>query len=67
MIRVKIADSQIWDKAMPDKEVRSLGCEAKGSLVTYEYFDTVGLGKLQQCGNGKCHTGRSLYSHCAFS
>ena len=61
MIRGKIADFQMWDRALSDKEVRSLGCDEKGSLVTFEDFDTIGLKKFQQGGNFKCHAGRGLY------
>ena len=61
MIRGKIADFQMWDRALSDKAVRSLGCEEKVSLVTFEDFYTLGLGKFQQGRNFKCHTGRGLY------
>ena len=61
MLRGKIADFQLWDRAMSDKELRSLGCDENGSVITFEDFDTVGLGKFQQGGNFKCHTGLGLY------
>ena len=61
MVRGKIADFQMWDRAMPDKEVRSLGCDAKGSLLTFDDFDAVGLGKFQQGGNFECQPARGLY------
>ena len=61
MLRGKIADFQLWDRAMSDKELRSLGCDEIGSLITFEDFDTVGLGKFQQGCNFKCHTGLGLY------
>ena len=54
MIAGQIADFQMWDRALSDKEVRSMGCDEKGSLITFEDFDTVGLGKFQQGGNFKC-------------
>ena len=61
MIRGKIADFQMWDRALSDKEVRSLGCEAKGSLVTFDDFDAVGLGKFQKGGNFECYAARDFY------
>ena len=60
MIRGKIADFQMWDRALSDKEVRSLGCEAKGSLVTFDDFDAVGLKKFQQGGNFECYAARDF-------
>ena len=61
MIRGKIADFQMWDRALSDKKVTSLGCEEKGSLVTFDDFDTVGLGKFQQGGNFECHPAQGLF------
>ena len=33
----------------------------KGSLVTFDDFDTVGLGKFQQGGNFECHQAQGLF------
>ena len=46
MIRGKIADFQMWDRALSDKEVRSLGREAKGSLVTLMQWDLRGSSRV---------------------
>lgn len=48
MIPGKLADFQMWDRALSDREVRALGCDDKGSLVTFEDFDAVGLGKFHE-------------------
>ena len=61
MVRGKIADFQMWDRALSDKEVRSLGCDTKGSLVSFDDFDAVGLGKFKQGGNFECHAARDFY------
>ena len=54
MLHGKIADFQMWDRAMSNDEVRALGCYEKGNLVTFKDFDTVGFGQFKTGGKFYC-------------
>ena len=48
MLRSKMADFQLWDRALSDKEVTYLGCEEKGAwslLMTLIQLDSESFNK----------------------
>ena len=54
MLHGKLADFQMWDRAMSNDEVRALGCYEKGNLVAFQDFDTVGFGQFKTGGKFYC-------------
>lgn len=56
----KMTDFQVWDYALNDTEVKSLPCDAKGNLFTFDDFEVVGSPEWYSDGDFQCDVTEAL-------